>query len=94
VSPATVQSQWKGRQLTTPAVEPTGQVSHLRTLEKENGKLARKLDTYERQHANVEVLKEANKALEKKVRGMDEMRKQVAAQEAEVEALRREKSDW
>lgn len=75
-------------------LSPTGQVSHLRTLEKENGKLTRKLETYERQHANVDVLKEANKTLEKKVRGMDELRQQIATQDAEMDALRREKKDW
>ena len=71
-----------------------GQVAHLRTLEKENGKLVRKLDTYEKQHANVEILKEANKTLEKKLRGLDDLRKQTAAAEAEAKDLKREKREW
>lgn len=54
----------------------------------------RKLDTYEKQHANVEVLKEANKALEKKLRGLDDLRKQAAASETEAEDLKREKREW
>lgn len=72
----------------------TGQVTHLRALEKENGKLQRRVDTYERQHANVEILKEQNKALEKRVHGLDELRAKMAAQEAELKSLQREKSDW
>ncbi|GAA5910674.1 hypothetical protein JCM5296_001688 [Sporobolomyces johnsonii] len=70
------------------------QVTTLKTLEKENGKLQRKLDTYERQHANVEVLKETNRSLEKKVKGVEDLRQQVAVQAMELEMLKREKSEW
>lgn len=70
------------------------QVEHLRSLEKENGKLVRKVDTYEKQHANVELLKENNKSLEKRLRGMDSMRKRMAELEAELDASKREKSEW
>ncbi|GAA5901369.1 hypothetical protein JCM6882_007758 [Rhodosporidiobolus microsporus] len=70
------------------------QVTTLRTLEKENSKLQRRLETYERQHANVELLKETNRSLEKKVKAAEEVRQQVAAQNVELELLRREKADW
>lgn len=66
----------------------------LRTLEKENGKLTRELQTYKNQHANVEVLKEAKKSLEGKLRGMDELRARCAAKEHEVDDLEREKREW
>ncbi|KAK4699236.1 hypothetical protein P7C70_g7025, partial [Phenoliferia sp. Uapishka_3] len=70
------------------------QVSHLRALEKENGKLVRRLETFEKQHSNYEVLKESNKALEKKARGVDALRQQAVTLEAEVEAMKREKREW
>ncbi|BGP40889.1 coiled-coil domain-containing protein mad1 [Rhodotorula kratochvilovae] len=70
------------------------QVTTLRTLEKENGKLQRRVETYERQHANAELLKETNRALEKKVKAGEELRAQLARQEVELEVLRREKADW
>ncbi|BGP00260.1 hypothetical protein RTG_01943 [Rhodotorula toruloides ATCC 204091] len=70
------------------------QVSTLRTLEKENGKLQRKVETYERQHANIELLKETNRSLERKVKAAEELRQQLAGQAVELELLRREKADW
>ncbi|GAA5975325.1 hypothetical protein JCM11641_005938 [Rhodosporidiobolus odoratus] len=70
------------------------QVTTLKTLEKENGKLQRKVETYERQHANVELLKETNRSLEKKVKAAEEVRQQVTAQQVELDLLRREKADW
>jgi len=69
-------------------------VTTLRTLEKENGKLQRRVETYERQHANAELLKETNRALEKKVKAAEDLRAQLARQEVELEVLRREKADW
>ena len=72
----------------------TGQVTTLRTLERENGKLQRRLETYERQHANVELLKETNRALEKKVKAAEALRAQLSQHEVELEVLKREKADW
>jgi cell shape-determining protein MreC len=71
-----------------------GQVSHLKALEKDNGKLKRKLETYERQHANAEVLKEENRSLENKLKGLDELRQQLAAQRIEMDSLKRERNEW
>ncbi|GAA5890523.1 hypothetical protein JCM8208_004901 [Rhodotorula glutinis] len=70
------------------------QVTTLRTLEKENGKLQRRVETYERQHANAELLKETNRALEKKVKAAEALRAQLSQYEVELEVLRREKADW
>ncbi|GAA6009294.1 hypothetical protein JCM10207_004339 [Rhodosporidiobolus poonsookiae] len=74
--------------------ELSRQVTTLKTLEKANGQLQRKLDTYERQHANIELLKETNRSLEKKVKAADETRQQVSALTVELDLLRREKADW
>jgi FtsZ-binding cell division protein ZapB len=52
------------------------------------------LDTYEKQHANIEVLKESNKALEKRLSAMDDLRKQSAIAQAEADDLKREKREW
>ncbi|GAA5929465.1 uncharacterized protein JCM15063_004157 [Sporobolomyces koalae] len=70
------------------------QVTHLKALEKDNSKLKRKVETYERQHANVEVLKEANRSLETKLKGLDQLRQQLASQALEMETLKRERSEW
>ncbi|GAA5871712.1 hypothetical protein JCM16303_000840 [Sporobolomyces ruberrimus] len=70
------------------------QVSHLKALEKENGKLKRKVETYERQHSNVEVLKEANRSLENKLKGLEELRRELSAQALEIDSLKREKNEW
>lgn len=71
-----------------------GQVTHLRTLEKENAKLGREVQTYKNQHANFEVLKESKKTLENKLRAMDDLRTRAAVVQAEVAELRREKEEW
>ncbi|KAI5475139.1 hypothetical protein MNV49_001883 [Pseudohyphozyma bogoriensis] len=74
--------------------ELTRQVTQLKALEKENSKLARRVETYEKDHAVVEVLKEEKKKLEAQVRSMDALRQQAAAFEGELEAMKREKSEW
>lgn len=70
------------------------QVSTLRTLEKDNAKLQRRVETYEQQHANAELLKETNRSLEKKLKQAESLKQQVAAQAVELEILKREKADW
>ncbi|SCV69805.1 BQ2448_1199 [Microbotryum intermedium] len=70
------------------------QVSHMQALEKENQRLARRLEVFEKQHVNVEVAKEANRTLERRVKAVDELVKKVAAQEVELDGLKREKLDW
>lgn len=70
------------------------QVSTLRTLEKDNAKLQRRVETYEQQHANAELLKETNRSLEKKLKQAESLKQQVAAQAVKLEILKREKADW
>ena len=53
------------------------QASHLRTVEAENAKLNGELTTLRQRHANIEVLKEQKRELERKARGVDELREQV-----------------
>ena len=76
------------------AIRRAGQVSTLRTLEKDNAKLQRRVETYEQQHANAELLKETNRSLEKKLKQAESLKQQVAAQAVELEILKREKADW
>lgn len=52
------------------------------------------METYEQQHANAELLKEANRSLEKKLKQAELLKQQVAAQAVELEILKREKADW
>ncbi|BGP56157.1 hypothetical protein JCM8202_005923 [Rhodotorula sphaerocarpa] len=74
--------------------ELSRQVSTLRTLEKDNAKLQRRVETYEQQHANAELLKETNRTLEKKLKAAEALRQEVAAQAIELDILKREKADW
>lgn len=46
----------------------TDLATHLKRLEADNDKLNRELDTYKNQHANIEILKEAKKGLENKLK--------------------------
>lgn len=75
-------------------VTQIGQVSTLRTLEKDNAKLQRRVDTYEQQHANAELLKETNRALEKKLKAAEAFKQQATAQAIELDILKRERADW
>jgi mitotic spindle assembly checkpoint protein MAD1 len=70
------------------------QVGYLRTLEKENQRLTRKVELMDKNQANVEVLREENKALEKKVRHVEELRHQVAELEMQLQVAEREKKEW
>ncbi|KAK4057332.1 coiled-coil domain-containing protein mad1 [Microbotryomycetes sp. JL221] len=71
-----------------------GQVTHLRSLEHENAKLRRRLETYERQHSEFEVLRESNKSMEKRIRLLNELRGVNITQEAKIHQLEREKLEW
>lgn len=56
--------------------------------------MTRRVETYEAQHANIEILRESNKTLEKKLRGVEELRKKLANAEIQVDTLTREKQEW
>ncbi|KAF8345268.1 spindle assembly checkpoint component Mad1 [Amanita rubescens] len=70
------------------------QASYLRSLEKDNAKLTREVTMLRENSANVEVMREEKRGLERKLRTMDEMRNKVVALEAEVEAARKEREAW
>ncbi|KAG0663864.1 coiled-coil domain-containing protein mad1 [Rhodotorula mucilaginosa] len=65
-----------------------------RKSKKDNAKLQRRVETYEQQHANAELLKETNRSLEKKLKQAESLKQQVAAQAVKLEILKREKADW
>lgn len=70
------------------------QASYLRSLETTNAKLSTELGRYKDRHANIEVLREEKRALERKVLVVDELREKVVSLEAQVEAARRERQEW
>lgn len=70
------------------------QASYLRSLETTNAKLNAELGRYKDRHANLEVLREEKRALERKVSVVDELRERVVSLEAQVEAARRERQQW
>ncbi|KAF8556643.1 hypothetical protein OG21DRAFT_1506223 [Imleria badia] len=70
------------------------QASYLRSLETTNAKLSAELGRYKDRHANLEVLREEKRALERKVLVVDELREKVVSLEAQVEAARRERQEW
>lgn len=70
------------------------QANYLRTLESTNTKLTSELASLRERHTSLEVLREEKRGLERKVRGLEEMRERVVKLEAEVDAGRREREDW
>ncbi|KIJ05303.1 hypothetical protein PAXINDRAFT_141378, partial [Paxillus involutus ATCC 200175] len=70
------------------------QASYLRSLEMTNAKLNAELGRYKDKHANLEVLREEKRALERKVSVMEDLREKVVFLEAQVEAARRERQEW
>ena len=70
------------------------QASYLRSLETTNAKLNAELGRYKDRYANLEVLREEKRALERKVVVVDELREKVASLDAQVEAARRERQEW
>ena len=70
------------------------QANYLRTLESTNAKLTSELTILRERQSSVEVLKEENRGLEKKMQVLEELRTKVVRLEAEVEAGRREREEW
>ncbi|KAG7451411.1 uncharacterized protein BT62DRAFT_422091 [Guyanagaster necrorhizus] len=66
------------------------QATYLRQLESENAELR----VLKARSQSVEVLKEEKRGLERKLRGMDELRRQVVELEAQVEGGRQERQEW
>ena len=70
------------------------QASHVRTIEAANAKMNAELSMLKQRHANIEVLKEQKRELERKAQGADELREKVVKLEAELEAARKEREEW
>ncbi|KIJ67419.1 hypothetical protein HYDPIDRAFT_84428 [Hydnomerulius pinastri MD-312] len=70
------------------------QATYLRSLETTNAKLSAELGRYKDRHANLEVLREEKRALERKVSITEELREKVVSLEAQVAAARRERQEW
>lgn len=70
------------------------QATYMRSLETTNAKLNAELGRYKDRHANLEVLREEKRTLERKVTIMEELREKVVSLEAQVDAARRERQEW
>lgn len=67
------------------------QTEQIRRLEDANAKMKGELLVLRERHANVEVLKEEKRILERRVRDGEVVRQQLGLMEAEVDALRQER---
>ena len=72
--------------------ELTRQASYLRNLESSNARMSGELAQL--RNENIEVLKEQNHDLKRKLANADSLRQTVGRLEAEVEAARNEREEW
>ena len=70
------------------------QASHLRTVESANAKMTAELAILRQRNANVEILREQKRELERRAVAADELQEKVIKLEAELEAARKEREDW
>jgi mitotic spindle assembly checkpoint protein MAD1 len=74
--------------------ELTRQAEHSRQLEAAHSRAMVELNTLRERHTVMEVLREENRALERRAAAADELRETVVRLEAEVEAARAEREAW
>jgi mitotic spindle assembly checkpoint protein MAD1 len=74
--------------------ELTRQAEHSRQLETARARAMVELNTLRERHMAVEVLREENRALERRAAAADDLRETVVRLEAEVEAARAEREAW
>jgi len=74
--------------------ELTRQAEHSRQLEAAHSRATAELSTLRERHTVIEVLREENRALERRAASADELRETVVRLEAEVEAARAEREAW
>ena len=74
--------------------ELTKQASYLRNLESSNARMTGELAQLRQRNESIEVLKEQNRDLERKLSSMDALRQSVVRLEAEIEAARKEREEW
>ncbi|KAI0031025.1 MAD-domain-containing protein [Vararia minispora EC-137] len=69
-------------------------VEHSKAVERENARMKAELERLREKRTNVEILREEKIALERKLRGVEELRTQVGKLEGELAAARRERAEW
>ena len=74
--------------------ELTRQAEHTRQLEAAHARAKAELSALRERHTAIEVLREENRALERRAASVDELRETVVRLEAEVEAARAEREAW
>jgi mitotic spindle assembly checkpoint protein MAD1 len=74
--------------------ELTRQAEHTRQLEAAHTRATAELTTLRERHTAIEVLREQNRALERRAASADELRETVVRLEAEVQAARAEREEW
>jgi len=74
--------------------ELTRQAAYLRNLESSSARMTGELTQLRQRNESIEVLKEKNRDLNRKLADMDSLRQSVARLEAEVEAARKEREEW
>ncbi|KAH8995991.1 MAD-domain-containing protein [Lactarius akahatsu] len=74
--------------------ELTRQAEHTRQLEVAHTRAMAELGSLRERHTAIEVLREQNRALERRAAGADELRETVVRLEAEVQAARAEREAW
>jgi mitotic spindle assembly checkpoint protein MAD1 len=74
--------------------ELTRQAEHTRQLEATHARAKAELIALRERHTAIEVLREENRALERRAASLDELRETVVRLEAEVEAARAEREAW
>ena len=74
--------------------ELSRQASYLRNLESSNARMSGELIQLRERNESIEVLKEQNRDLKRKLVDTDSLRQSVGRLEAEVEAARKEREEW
>ena len=74
--------------------ELTRQAAYLQSLESSNARMMGELTQLRQRNESIEVLKEKNRDLNRKLADTDSLRQSVARLEAEVEAARKEREEW
>ncbi len=74
--------------------EFTRQAEHTRHLEAAHARATAELSALRERHTAIEVLREENRAFERRAASADELRETVVRLEAEVEAARAEREAW
>ena len=80
--------------LATVKKEMSEQVLHIRKLEKTNREQAAELKHFRQIHKAVEIVEEEKRALENKIRTMDDLRRELGEAQFQRQRLEEERSSW